>query len=71
MSFFALPTTSDEWARMYRVAQIFAKPKFRSIGLSWSWVCLTQLLPLARFLTSSGVYVPRTLTALFHAVRRS
>lgn len=32
-----------------------------------TWVCLTQLLPLSRFLTSSGVCVSRTLAALFHA----
>jgi hypothetical protein len=32
-----------------------------------AWVCLTQLLPLSRFLTFSGVCVSHTLAALFHA----
>lgn len=55
MSFSSLSATSRVRARM-------PEPKFLL-----AWACLTQHLPLSKFLTSSGVCFSRTLAALFHA----
>jgi len=39
----------------------------REPKLLLAWVCHTQLLPLSKFHTPSGVYFSHALAALFHA----